>query len=324
VAHGLAIEATPGLDVVAVASRTEARAAERAGQLDARACSYDELRAGADVVVIATPTALHAVQALHVLERGAAAIVEKPLCTTLAEADRLVEADLDGTRIGYAENLAFAPAVNEALKHVREHSFPTHLEARALQQQPTWGDFLTEGWGGGVLFDLGVHPLALVLLAAAPARPVRARCQLESSEGLVVDDWAELALEFDSGLTARVEASWRDDAPQWDLQAAAPDAVVRIELQPYLQLEVNGEPVAVPSAPDGAPVPQVHDYGYVNQLRSFVADHQAGKPMMLGASFGRDVLDIVCAAYTSARSGEEVALPFSGLRDRTPLQLWRG
>ena len=44
-----------------------------------------------------------------------------------------------------------------------------HLEVRALQGRPDWGDFLTAGWGGGVLFDLGVHPLAVALLAAAPA-----------------------------------------------------------------------------------------------------------------------------------------------------------
>ena len=37
------------------------------------------------------------------------------------------------------------------------------------------------------------------------------------------------------------------------------------------------------------------------------------------------VLDVGCAAYASAGAGgTEVPLPFSGRRDRTPLELWRG
>jgi hypothetical protein len=35
------------------------------------------------------------------------------------------------------------------------------------------------------------------------------------------------------------------------------------------------------------------------------------------------VLDVVCAAYQSARTGEPESLPFTGRRDLTPLQLWR-
>ena len=46
---------------------------------------------------------------------------------------------------------------------------------------------------------------------------------------------------------------------------------------------------------------------------------------LCGAAFGRVVLDVVCAAYASAGAGgTEVPLPFSGRRDRTPLELWRG
>ena len=44
----------------------------------------------------------------------------------------------------------------------------------------------------------------------------------------------------------------------------------------------------------------------------------------MSAAFGRDVLQVVCAAYcVGGRSGEEVALPFAGRRDLTPLELWR-
>ena len=40
----------------------------------------------------------------------------------------------------------------------------TPNEVRSLQGLPTWGDFTSDEWGGGALFDLGVHPLALAML----------------------------------------------------------------------------------------------------------------------------------------------------------------
>ena len=110
VIHGLAAAAA-GLPVVAVASRTDGRSQERAAQLQARACSYDDLPAGADAVVVATPPALHVPQALAALRAGAAVLVEKPIATTLQDADALVAAEEAGGIVVYAENLAFAPVV---------------------------------------------------------------------------------------------------------------------------------------------------------------------------------------------------------------------
>jgi hypothetical protein len=61
----------------------------------------------------------------------------------------------------------------------------------------------------------------------------------------------------------------------------------------------------------------------VAQLEELLDDFAQGREPLMGAAFGRDVLELVCAAYTSAgRDGEPIALPFDGPRDRTPLELW--
>lgn len=313
--------------VTHVASRDSANAAARAEQAGAEPCTYEELPAGADVVVVTTPPERHVEDALQALRAGAAAIVEKPLCTTLAQADALVTAATGARfRVGYAENLAFAPVIERAVALRRGLGPLHHLEARALQSRPDWGDFLTESWGGGVLFDLGVHPIAVALLMAAPARVESVTARLDAGEGLVVDDHALVELVFDDGLRARVEASWRSSSEEstWDLQAASATGVVRAELLPSLVLEHDGRPVSLPAplTPDFA---QLDQFGYLGQLRSFTADFEAGRRPGLDAVFGREVLDIVCAAYASAgRDGATEAVPFAGRRDRTPLQLWRG
>ncbi|MBK9181144.1 MAG: Gfo/Idh/MocA family oxidoreductase [Acidimicrobiales bacterium] len=319
--HGLAAR-NLGLPVVAVAGRDPERAAVLASRLGARACRTADLPAGADVVIVATPPASHVELALAALEAGAGVVVEKPLCTSLADADRLVEAEQRLPRVGYAENLAFAPVVVRAVEEAASLGPLHHLEVRAVQGRPTWGAFLTRDWGGGALFDLGVHPLAVALLLARPAPPVAVAARLEGAADHPTDEHAEVDLTFASGLRARVVASWASPSQAWDLQAASGSGVVRAELLPAPSLERNGEPVGLPAA-TADPV-LLEQYGYVGQLHAFADDITLGRRPWPDAAFGREVLDVVCGAYASAAAGgAAVPLPFEGPRDRTPLELWR-
>ena len=45
-----------------------------------------------DLVIIGTPNALHAQQAIHALDHGKHVLVDKPMATTVADADRMIEA----------------------------------------------------------------------------------------------------------------------------------------------------------------------------------------------------------------------------------------
>jgi myo-inositol 2-dehydrogenase / D-chiro-inositol 1-dehydrogenase len=322
--HGFAARHVAGAEIVRVASRSEQRAAETAARMRADPCHYEELPGDAHGVVVCTPPATHLEHTLRAVEGGAGALVEKPLCATLDDADRVVAAADAGALVGYAENLAFSPCVRLAVDETRRIGALRHLEVRALQPRPEWGDFLTAEWGGGVLFDLGAHPLAVALLLAAPAVPVRVAAELSGAGDHPVDEHAEVELTFDSGLRATVVASWR--GPQdaaWDAQAASAGGVVRAALLPEVHLERDGDEVALPDAPAGV-FPQLDQLGYLGQLRSFVGDVAAGRQPTLGARFGRSVLDVTAAAYAAAGSGTAVDLPFAGPRHLTPHELWTG
>jgi predicted dehydrogenase len=321
--YGLAVEAQPDLRVVHVASRSSRSARRRAAQTGGVACGYADLPGGADVVVVATPPALHRRETERAVAGGAVALVQTPLAATLDDADRLVEAAAQGGRVGYAENLVHSPTVVEAVAACRRLGGLTHLELRFAQGRPDWGDHLEPFWGGGALFDLGVHAIALALLAAAPARVTAVVAQLQAGAALELDDDATLTLVFDSGLRAEVRATWRAPAATWEAQAAGPEGAVRLELVPHASVEINGVPVALTSPPPGLASPQLYHLGYVAQLEALSADIEAERPPTPGPQLGRYLLDIVCAAYTSARTGREEPVPFTGPRDRTPLQLWR-
>jgi predicted dehydrogenase len=320
VVHGMSA-AMAGLDVVAVASRSEVRAHERAEQLRARAVRYPDLPAGADAVVVATPPAQHAALTVAALGRGAAVLVEKPLATTLAGADAIVTASAStGRPVVYAENLLFSPVVREAAALTHDLGPLQHLSLRTLQPRPEWGSFLDPSWGGGVLFDLGVHPIAMaLLLAAEPVASVTAR--LDCSAGVEVDDHASVTLRFTSGLCAQIECSWRHPVTEWDFQAASATGVVRAELQPTAVLEHDGEPVALPRTAANAD-PRLEQLGYVGQLAG-LASALRGSPPACDAELGRDVLDLVMAGYASAGlDGAEIPVPFAGDRSLTPLEHW--
>ena len=316
-----------GLDLSAVASRSPARSATLAEQFDIAAVAYGDLPGDADVVVVATPPQCHATDAIRLLEAGVAVVLEKPLCRTLAEADALVAAAArHGGRLLYAENLAYAPIVQRMIALTPRVGALTHLEVRTLQGLPTWGAFTTDEWGGGALFDLGVHPLAIALLvanAAGEGFPIAVSAVLRGGDGHGSDEYARVSLRYRSGLVAVVESSWQHGPDsQWDAQVAGATGVVRAELLPVQSLELNGDEVALPAA--NSQIPMLTQLGYEGQLQAFVEDLAANREPIMSATFGRQILQVVAAAYQSAgRRGDEVTLPFTGPRDLTPLQLWR-
>ncbi len=314
-----------GLPITAVASRTSDRSAKMAARLGTVAAAYDDLPGAADIVAISTPPQLHAADAIRMLDAGAAVIVEKPLCTTLADADSMVlAAAAHGNRVLYAENLAYAPVVETLLGEAAGMGPIDHMEIRTLQSLPTWGDFTSDAWGGGALFDLGVHPLAIAVLAAGAngAGPVTAvRAELHGGQGHNSDEHAEVWLTFRSGLVGHVVSSWQHpDGQVWDVQLSSPSTVLRADFWPRPSLERNGDPVAIEF--DDSAAPFITELGYTGQLAAFLDDIAAGRAPFMDVGFGRLILDIVCASYQSAGRGQPEAVPFQGDRAKTPLQLW--
>jgi predicted dehydrogenase len=317
--HAAAAAESSGISIRQIVSRTAEGAAALGSEVGCDHGTLAELTRRTEVVVVATPPESHLEVALGAIESGQAVLVEKPLCATLDEADRLVAAtDTAGAVVGYAENLLFAPAVDVALTRRKDLGPLRHLSARSEQPPPEWGHFLEPLQAGGVLFDLGPHAIALLLAFAGPAEPVGVSAELSSTRSDGADDHAVVSLRFSDETVGEATISWRAPGPTWDLQAASDAGVVLLGLIPEVVVEVHGEDVTPPST-DGLIV----DLGYRDQIQGFggALAGRGGRVCPLG--FGRRVLEIICAAYLAAGRGTEVPLPYDGPRDRTPLSLWR-
>jgi len=294
-----AAAATLGWELVAVASRSMARAEARATAWGTRAVAYDDLPAGAGVVVVCTPPSHHLPIARQVLAAGAAVVVEPLLAATLDEADALVQvAEAAPGRVGYGEALAYAPGVLAFLRRLPALGVIGHLAARVTPPAPAERP----------LAEPGAHVLAVLLLAARPARPLGVRARPGGDGGVAVE------LELDDGRLASLAIGVGGASlPLWDLEVAGASGVLRLELAPAPLLEHDGAPLALPAP--RTPEPRLDEYGYAGMLAALGDDVRAGRRPFMDAAFGRDVLAVVLAAEASmAADGATVAVPLRPAR----------
>ncbi|HEY2017098.1 MAG TPA: Gfo/Idh/MocA family oxidoreductase, partial [Bryobacteraceae bacterium] len=68
---------------------------------------------------------------------------------------------------------------------------------------------------------------------------------------------------------------------------------------------------------------EAFNQGYPQELRHFVECVRQDREPLVTAADGRAVLEMIYAAYQSARIGAKVPLPFSAPNLKKPIDLWR-
>ena len=117
--------------------------------------SLDALLESCDALTIAVPTPAHYAVAKPALERGRHLLIEKPLATTLAEADELLEiAGRTGALVQTGHVERFNRAVRAALPYVET---PRFIDSDRL------APFNPRGSDVAVVLDLMIHDIDLVL-----------------------------------------------------------------------------------------------------------------------------------------------------------------
>jgi predicted dehydrogenase len=154
--HARILSAMPGVELVGVVDRHLGRSTEIASEYGARA-SLDprELMGKVDAVTIATPTATHLEIARPFLLAGVPVLVEKPMASSLAEADDMIAAAATANAllaVGHTER--FNPAVAVAREHLTE---PRFIEVHRL------GVFPERSLDIDVVFDVMIHDLDVIL-----------------------------------------------------------------------------------------------------------------------------------------------------------------
>lgn len=186
------------VNLVGVADIDQARAEAIAARYDSRAFTdYRDLLCKVDAVSIVVPTESHFDVGLESLKRDVDVMIEKPMTTTLEQADKLIEIAETKRRIlqvGHLER--FNPAVL-ALKDFLTR--PMFIEVHRLSI------FKDRSTDVSVVLDLMIHDIDILL------NIVKSNIQSIHAAGVpVICDHADIAnvrMQFNSGCVANVTAS---------------------------------------------------------------------------------------------------------------------
>jgi predicted dehydrogenase len=207
-----------GHEVIAVANHREESAnafAERHGiarvTTDWEGLARDP---GVDAAVVATPNALHAPQAIALLDAGKHVLVEKPMATSVAECDAMIEA---GARTGASLMVAhcwrFHPDVQAMRARIASGELGEIVKTRGCGVHAGWGP---SGWfadralaGGGALPDMGVHAIDTARYLLGDPMPVRVCAAIGTRYGdYDGDDDGILLISWSQGTNSIVESGW--------------------------------------------------------------------------------------------------------------------
>jgi predicted dehydrogenase len=158
-----------------------------------------------DAVVLATPVPTHAELAVRVLQAGKHCFVEKPLATTVADAQRAVDAAEKAGRILMVGHLLeYHPAVT----HLKELLDTGELGSLyyVYGNRVNLGQLRAEE---NALWSLGAHDVSVVLRLIGE-EPVECSAHGESYVRGGVQDVVFCYLRFPSGQVAHLHLSWLD------------------------------------------------------------------------------------------------------------------
>jgi predicted dehydrogenase len=296
----------PGVTLAGVYDTNPARAAEIAAKCHCPAFdSLAALGAVCDVVSVVVPTDHHCAVSLPLLAAGCHLLVEKPLCASLDEAEKIVAAAQTAGRlvqVGHIEH--FNPVMDFLEQNVSQPRFIRTERLAPLIPDPNENDTdnATEGHVNprvkevDVVLDLMIHDIGLVLkLVNSPIKRIDAAGSSVLTPHM---DIANARLVFDDGCVADLNVSRlsKKRAREWRLFQRAGYMSVDFDQCSghYIHLTPSGlkrQDIAVQKS---EPLKR--------ELAAFVESVRAGTPPKIDVAFGKAALAIALTITAQIRA----------------------
>ena len=282
-----------------------------------------------DLVDVCVPNFLHKEVTVAAAEAGRHVITEKPMATTLEDADAMLEACANGgVKLMYAEDWVFAPALRRAEAICAEGAIGDILYIKAKETHSgSHSPFAQtiEFCGGGSMIHLGIHPIGFVRwfkkaeVVEVVGKTSGGGMQNLKHTHMEGEDWAAGILTFQDGTFALVEGNYVTVGGLDDVvEIYGTAGVMKINLS-------QGSPISVYSSggysyaiektdtTKGWTRPAVDEewsLGFPDEISHFVDCVRLDRDPMPGVrgEDGRTALEIVMAIYKSAREGASVKL----------------
>jgi predicted dehydrogenase len=160
-----------------------------------------------DIVNICTPPSTHAILAIKAMNAGSHVLVEKPMATSVQDADAMILASKKNrVRLGVVHQNIFNPVVMEAKKLVTSGVIGDilHIELRTSERVDnelrTNKDHWTHNLPGGIFYETLPHPIYLSQFFLDDLKPTAVMARKLSNRSFMKNDELRVLLEGKNGL----------------------------------------------------------------------------------------------------------------------------
>ncbi len=306
--HARACVGLPGVQLVAIAAQPAAEAEPLARELGARVardaaelCASDDL----DLVVVASPTHLHAEHAIAAARAGKHVFCEKPIARTVEDARAMVRAcDDAGVRLAIGHVVRHFPEYRRAKETLDAGALGRPALATLTRGTVSVGAarawYLDAAKSGGVVLDLMLHDLDTARWWFGEPAHVYAKRVADGALG-----YALATLRYDDRPIVQLEASWAEHA----------GFRTTFEVRGDRGMLVHDSRVAAPfvmQSPGGdrgagvIPAPTLRETPYRRQLRDLTERLARGDAPLVDGREALRSLALGLAVMESAERGEVV------------------
>ncbi len=318
--HARGLKSIPEVEVVAVVAKTSDSAEKFALRHGIKNAYTDVIEVvenhTIDGVIISTPNQFHAPYAIDLLKSGKAVFLEKPMAMNAEEGRQIEEVSKEYDQLVMVGHMwRFDTDTNYIKDSIASGELGRVFKTKGYGIHENWGP---SGWftkkelaGGGALADMGVHAIDSIRYLLGDPKPIKVYARIATNFGdYDVDDTGILVITWDNGTESIIESGW------WHPHMDGPEASAGIfgtkgyaSLFPTFLKITKGEDLFEKIVPE-LPKREEHcdQVIYTRQMEHFVTSIKNNERPSPGLSEGQIVLDIVDAAYESAKTGEVVNL----------------
>ncbi|MHA2434011.1 MAG: Gfo/Idh/MocA family protein [Candidatus Thorarchaeota archaeon] len=272
----------------------------------------DLLKKDIDAVSVATPTDLHYQVAKDAIESGVHVLVEKPMCSTIEESEKLIElAESSGLTLAIGHIERHNPVVDFAKKGIVDGRYGDliTISARRVSSLPSRIRDV------GVILDLGIHDIDVMrYLVGSEVSSVFAsggRIKHKSFE-----DYANIMLSFENGASGFIESNWLTPMKVRKLALTC--------LKSFVEIDYITQSVKISSSTYGRldsfnlyRIPLEFDTRTIslekreplwNELKDFLDAIQKNRDPLISGRDGLKTMQVVMAAIESQKTGTRTDL----------------
>lgn len=282
--HAEKLDLLPNAKLVAVCDIQEERCKTIAQKHKVEATfNYHELLSKVDAVSIAVPTSLHHKIAAFFLENGVHVLLEKPIATTVSEAQSLID-------LARAKNVVFQIGHLERFNSVLV-ALDTILDNPRFIESIRLAPFKPRGTDINVVLDLMIHDIDIIQrIVGSPIKNIQANGASVLTSHI---DIANVRLQFENGCVANVTASRVSFNVERKLRIFQHDAFISLDLhQKKLAIHRKGMSEMFPGIPEIISEQQAYDQGdaLLDEISSFLHAIQTNSPPVVSGEDGKRAL----------------------------------